>query len=590
MAKHDIQAFIFPSTDAHASEYVPRHWVSREWISGFNGSAGTAVVTQCEAALWTDSRYFLAAAEQLVGTPFQLMKMGQSDTPDIASWLTSELEAGNTVGLDGEVNSISDVNDLRTDMQTKGISLNTLLDPVKELWKDRPALPEVPVMLHSIEFAGETAENKIKRLRERLSALDTDAMIVSALDEVAWLLNLRGNDVPCNPVFVAYCCITPSAVTLYTDPMKISAEVLAYLNDRNIALRPYNKTLADLSELHDLHLLLTPQTNVLVTETVEKSNCVTFAPSPVATMKAIKNATEIEGFQHAMIRDGVAMVKFLRRLLPAVQAGGLTERGVDWMLTALRTGQGHFKGISFNTIAGYAAHGAIVHYEATPETDIELHPKGFLLLDSGAQYEDGTTDITRTIALGEPTEEEKRIYTLVLKGHIGLSSLKFPRGASGTQLDLAARRALWQEGYNFGHGTGHGVGSYLNVHEGPHQIRMNWMPAPIVENMTVTDEPGLYLPGRFGVRIENVLLATPYKETEFGKFLAFTPLTLCPIDTRPIDTSLLDETEVKWLNDYHALVYQKLLPHLELTDDKDWLRQATLPLKTVQHHLHKKQD
>lgn len=579
MKAHQMHAFVIPSTDAHASEYVPQHWASREWISGFNGSAGTAVVTLHDAALWTDSRYFLAAADQLADTPFQLMKERVEGTPTIATWLCSQLQSGDIVGIDGQVNAVCDADALREVLHTKGILLNLSTDPLQELWGDRPALPKDKITIQPLEFAGEDVASKLARLTTKLREQGADTMVVSALDEVAWLLNLRGTDVHCNPVFVAYCLVLPKKVTLYVDKDKIGDDVRDYLFQNHITVEDYNRLTDDLEQLHNHHMLLSPQTNAIVAEIAARNNHVSYLPSPIATMKAIKNATEIEGFHRAMLRDGVAMVKFLRRLLPAVKAGGLTEMGVDRLLTSLRAEQPLFKDISFDTIAAYADHGAIVHYEATPETDCELQPKGFLLLDSGAQYQDGTTDITRTISLREPTEEEKHIYTLVLKGHIALSRTKFPKGAAGTQLDLSARYAMWQEGFNFGHGTGHGVGSYLNVHEGPHQIRMNWMPAPIVEGMTVTDEPGIYVSGHFGVRTENVLLAVPYKQTDFGEFLAFEPLTLCPIDTKPIDCTMLSPEEILWLNQYHQHVCQQLLPLLDHSEDRDWLCEATKPIR-----------
>jgi len=578
MRARGLSAFIIPSTDPHASEYVPMHWASREWISGFNGSAGTAVITLHDAALWTDSRYFLAAAEQLDQTPFLLMKERVEGTPTIAQWLCAKLQSGNIVGVDGRVNTICDINALRELLQANGIHINLCSDPMEQLWNGRPLLPKDSIFIQPLKFAGEDIFSKLKRLRMELHVHGTDSMIITALDEVAWLLNLRGTDVHCNPVFVSYCLVSPDKVTLYVDKEKINEDIGIYLKNNHVNLQVYESLESDLQHLYNCHILLTPQTNALVAEAAAQNNTVLFVSSPIATMKAVKNPTEIEGFRRAMLRDGVALIKFLRRLDSAVKEGGLTEIGVDRMLTAFRAEDPLFKGLSFDTIAGYADHGAIVHYEATPETDYELQPRGFLLLDSGAQYQDGTTDITRTICLGEPTEEEKHIYTLVLKGHISLSRLKFPRGASGTQLDISARYAMWQEGYNFGHGTGHGVGSYLNVHEGPHQIRMNWMPAPILEGMTVTDEPGLYLTGRFGVRTENILFAIPYKETEYGDFLAFEPLTLCPIDTRPIDLRMLSSEEIAWLNNYHSKVCKKLLPLLDNCEDRDWLCEATKPI------------
>lgn len=579
MKQRGLAAFIVPSTDAHASEYVPRHWASRAWISGFDGSAGTAVVTLDAAALWTDSRYFLAAAEQLEGTPFQLMKERVAGTPTIAQWLLQTLPPASRVGLDGWVNTGAEVRALADELAAGGMSLCVDEDPFAALWTDRPALPQRPVEVQPLEYVGEEMELKVGRLRTALSEAGADAMVVTALDEVAWLTNLRGTDVHCNPVFVAYAMVLPDALHLFIDTGKLTESVKSYLAARSVSLHAYTDLLPFLTSLPACRLLVPPSANARLEAAARSAGFdVIGAASPIAAMKAVKNEAEVAGFRRAMLRDGVALVRFLRRLRPAVEAGGMTEMGVDRLLTSLRAEQALFRDISFDTIAGYADHGAIVHYEATPETDRRLRPEGLLLLDSGAQYQDGTTDITRTLALGPTTPEERHVYTLVLKAHISLARLVFPAGSSGTQLDLAARRPLWQEGYNFGHGTGHGVGSYLNVHEGPHQIRMNWMPAPIAAGMTVTNEPGLYLAGRFGVRIENILLAVPHLETEFGTFLRFETLTLCPIDTAPIERELLEPAEIEWLNTYHRRVRNELLPLLDDEADRRWLIDATQPL------------
>ena len=579
MKQRGLAAFVVPSTDAHASEYVPAHWASRAWISGFDGSAGTAVVTLDAAALWTDSRYFLAAAEQLEGTPFQLMKERVAGTPTIAQWLLQTLPPASRVGLDGWVNTGAEVRALADELAAGGMSLCVDEDPFAALWTDRPALPLRPVEVQPLEYAGEEMELKVGRLRTALNEAGADAMVVTALDEVAWLTNLRGTDVHCNPVFVAYAMVLPDALHLFIDTGKLTESVKSYLAARSVSLHAYTDLLPFLTSLPACRLLVPPSANARLEAAARSAGFdVVEVASPIASMKAVKNEVEVAGFRRAMLRDGVALVRFLRRLRPAVEAGGMTEMGVDRLLTSLRAEQALFRDISFDTIAGYADHGAIVHYEATPETDRLLRAEGLLLLDSGAQYQDGTTDITRTLALGPITAEERHVYTLVLKAHISLARLVFPSGSSGTQLDLAARRPLWQEGYNFGHGTGHGVGSYLNVHEGPHQIRMNWMPAPITAGMTVTNEPGLYLAGRFGVRIENILLAVPHLETEFGTFLRFETLTLCPIDTAPIERQLLEPAEIEWLNAYHQRVRQELLPLLDDEADRRWLMEATQPL------------
>lgn len=581
MKREHLAAFIFPSTDAHQSEYVADHWLGRAWISGFNGSAGTAVVTMNSAALWTDSRYFLAAEEQLSGTEFQLMKLKIPGTPTIAEWLGKELAdvASPEVGLDGMVNSYSMTSALISDLRKEGgITLRTNFDPLKEIWKNRPALPENPVEIQPMDFAGETAVSKIARIRKALRGVHADGMLVSALDDIAWTLNLRGTDVHCNPVFVSYLLIASDKVSLFVDEAKLTDEVRAYLQEAGISVYNYNKVEEGLKQYAEYNILLDGnETSYHLWKTVKCQEIIS-QNSPIPAMKAVKSEAEIAGYRRAMVRDGVAMVKFLKWLLPAVEAGGETEISIDKKLTALRAEQDLFRDISFDTIAGYQEHGAIVHYEASPETDIPLKPEGLLLLDSGAQYQDATTDLTRTIALGPVTDEMKHIYTLVLKGHIQLELAKFPDGASGTQLDALARECMWREGLNFLHGTGHGVGSYLNVHEGPHQVRMEYMPAPLRAGMTLTDEPGLYLAGKFGVRIENTVLIQDYKETEFGKFLQIESLTLCPIDTTPIDVEMLLPEEIAWLNDYHAEVYARLAPYLD-EEEKKWLKNATKAIK-----------
>lgn len=581
MKREHLSAFIFPSTDAHQSEYVADHWRGREWISGFNGSAGTAVVTMKSAALWTDSRYFLAAEEQLEGTEYQLMRLKIEGTPTIAEWLGKELQDVQSpeVGLDGMVNSYNYVKDLSYSLRKLGgITLRTNLDPLEQIWENRPSLPANPVEIQSLEYAGETLVSKVARIRKSLRELHADGMLVSALDDIAWTLNLRGTDVHCNPVFVSYLLIESDKVSLFVDDNKLSLEVKQYLQDNQVSLYNYNKVEKCLESYSEYNILLDgDETSYYLWKTVKCQEIVA-AASPISAMKAVKNKAEIEGYRSAMLKDGVAMVKFLKWLKPAVEAGGQTEISIDEKLTSLRAEQKLFRDISFDTIAGYAQHGAIVHYEATPETDVVLKPEGLILIDSGAQYQDGTTDITRTIALGAVSEEMKHIYTLVLKAHIQLELVKFPDGASGTQLDAVGRECMWREGYNFLHGTGHGVGSYLCVHEGPHQIRMEWMPTPLRVGMTLTDEPGLYLAGKFGVRIENTVLISDYMSTEFGKFLQIEPLTLCPIDTTPIDVDMLLPEEIDWLNAYHHSVYEKLSPFLD-EEEKIWLENATKPIK-----------
>ena len=577
MRREHLAAFVFPSTDPHNSEYVPDHWKGREWISGFDGSAGTAVVTMTSAALWTDSRYFIAAAEQLGGTEFVLMKERLPETPTVAQWLGEQLRDSDSkeVGIDGMTCAYSMVEGLIGELRKAGgLTLRTNLDILAQVWTDRPPVPLNEVVVQPLNLAGEPSREKISRIRQALRGQHADGMLVTALDDIAWTLNLRGSDVHCNPVFVAYLLISSTKATLFVDRRKLTAEALASLKEAGIDVDDYGNVQKGLKEYFEYNILLDPDSVNYTLYKAASSHRVVAAASPVPAMKAVKNDAEIAGFHEAMLRDGIAMVKFLKWLKPAVAQGGQTEMSIARRLYELRSEQPLFRDISFDTIAAYQEHGAIVHYEPTEATDMPLKAEGLLLIDSGAQYQNGTTDITRTVALGPLTEEQRRVYTLVLKGHIQLDMLTFPDGASGTQLDALARKDMWAEGYNYLHGTGHGVGSYLNVHEGPHQIRMEYRPAPLHAGMTVTDEPGIYLEGQFGVRIENTLLITPFKETAFGKFLRFEALTLCPIDTAPIVREMMTDEEVQWLNSYHRRVHEALSPHLS-DEERAWLDEAT---------------
>lgn len=582
LRREHLSAFVFPTTDPHNSEYTADHWKGREWISGFTGSAGTAVVTLQSAALWTDSRYFIQAAEQLKGTEFQLMRLKMAGTPTIAEWIASHLSPltsrlSTEIGMDGMVNTVAAVEEMKEALrQQGGITVRTNFDPLARIWRDRPQVPRNPVEIQPMELAGEDVRSKLSRIRKALHEQHADGMLVAALDDIAWTLNLRGSDVHCNPVFVSYLLIASNKATLYVNKEKVDGEVLRYLKEQGVEVADYAEVGKGLQDYFEYNILIDPD-EVCYALCQKITRNIVRGTSPIAAMKAVKNERERLGFRSAMLRDGIAMVKFLKWLDENIGKQTLTEISVADKLEALRTEQPLYRGLSFDTIAGYEAHGAIVHYEATPETDAVLQPKGLLLLDSGAQYQDGTTDITRTIALGPLTEEQRRVYTLVLKGHIQLQLLRFPEGASGTQLDAVARKDLWKAGYNYLHGTGHGVGSYLNVHEGPHQIRMEWRPAKLHAGMTVTDEPGVYLEGRFGVRTENTLLIAPAEETECGRFLQFETLTLCPIDKRPVIVEMLSAEEKEWLNRYHERVYSQLAPALDACE-KEWLRNATLPI------------
>lgn len=580
MRREHLSAFIFPSSDPHNSEYVPSRWEGRKWVSGFDGSAGTAVVTLHSAALWTDSRYFLAAEEQLAGTEFQLMRERVDGTPSIAEWIATEIEGAESseIGVDGMCMTYAECSDLKTDLKHNGgITVRTNLDILDRIWTDRPSVPLNPVSIQPIEYAGESCHDKLGRIRSNLLRCGAGGMLMTQLDDIAWTLNLRGTDVHCTPVFVAWLIVAEEVAVLYIKDEKLSPEVIEYLNAEGVAVDDYDNIIDALNSYDGYTLLIDPATTNYTLSQLRGNFNLVSAPSPVPEMKAIKNEVECNGFRNAMQRDGVAMVKFLKWLEEAVPKGCETELSVSAKLRQLRAEQPLFKDESFDTIAGYEEHGAIVHYEPTPDTDVPLRPEGFLLLDSGAQYLDGTTDITRTIQLGKVTDLHRRVYTLVLKGHLSLQNLCFPRGAAGTQLDAVARVAMWREGMNFMHGTGHGVGSYLSVHEGPHQIRQEYRPAPMLEGMTVTDEPGLYLAGKFGVRIENTLLTVPYMTTEFGKFLRFEPLTLCPIDTRPIVVDMLSTEELGVLNAYHKMVYERLSPMLD-EEHKAWLADKTRSL------------
>ena len=588
MRREKLCAVIIPSTDPHNGEYVPEHWEGRKWISGFSGSAGTAVVTLHSAALWTDSRYFIQAEEELRDTGFLLMRQKMPGTPDIPEWISQEVfkdstrpaDSSTEVCIDGTVCSAAAVEGLIADLCSHGgLTLRTNLDPLAEIWQGRPSLPTAPIEIHPLEFAGERAADKLARIRKSLRARHADGMLVAALDDIAWTLNIRSRDVHCTPVAVAYLLIATDRATLFTMKEKVSAETEAYLKGEGVDIDDYGNVAKGLKRYPEYNILADKDE---VNHTLYRGiKCrIVDAASPIPEMKAVKSEAEIKGFRNAMLRDGVAMVRFLRWLKENIGKLPMTELSVSDRLQNLRAEQNLFRDVSFDTIAGYGAHGAIVHYEPTDETDIPLQPRGFLLLDSGAQYQDGTTDITRTIPLGPLTEEERLVYTLVLKGHIALEMLKFPDGASGTQLDAVARKDLWRYGYNYLHGTGHGVGSYLSVHEGPHQIRMEYRPAPLHAGMTVTDEPGVYLEGKFGVRIENTLLTrrytTPLQEAGRGhesptaEYLEFESLTLCPIDREPIITDMLTDEERGWLNDYHRRVYESLSPYLT-SEEKTWL-------------------
>lgn len=573
--KHNaLAAFIVPSTDPHSGEYVPEYWETRKWISGFTGSAGTVVITHDLAGLWTDSRYFIQADQQLKGSGIVLFKDRMPGTPSIAEWLGEVLPEGSSVGIDGWVNAMAVALTLKENLAVRGMQLVATEDPFTQIWPDRPVLPSACPFILPISLTGEPCKDKIKRIRQAYQERGAEGLLVSALDEVAWTLNLRGCDVHCNPVFVSYLFITNADTTLYIYKEKVNDELRNYLFEEGVQIKDYSAVYEDIASC-PLHCLFVPDmTNYALYQAAGHVTRLVRDTSPIVFLKAVKNDTELMGFENAMRKDGIAMVKFLRWIKEAVNSGQETEISIDRQLQQFRAQQEGFKGISFDTIAGYQEHGAIVHYEATQETAATLHPEGLLLLDSGGQYLDGTTDITRTIVLGAVSKEQKTDYTLVLKGVIALSKIVFPKGTCGTQLDVLARQFMWEKGINYGHGTGHGVGHFLNVHEGPHQFRMNYVPAQLLPGMTITNEPGIYKEGKYGIRIENTMKIVRHAQTEFGEFYRFVPLTICPIDLEAICVEMLTAEERDWLNDYHRHVYEILSPYLE-EEEKKWLEKAT---------------
>lgn len=575
MHKRKIAATIIPGTDPHASEYSPEYWKEREWISGFNGSAGTVVVTSTDAGLWTDSRYFLQAEEQLSSSGIRLFKDGLIETPSITDFLVESLKTGDSVAVNPEMFSISAIADLQNQLQQHGIELNTSYDLIGEIWTgNRPLLPLEPIFYLTEEFSGETAKSKIARVREQLKATHADAALYSGLDEVAWLFNIRGNDVDFNPVAIAYAFVDNQRAILFINQKKLTDKVALQLADNGITPYDYSKINSFLEQL-PAETVLAMDYERINFSLYRSARCQKMPmPSAVVEAKSIKNATELQGIRSAMVRDGVAMVKFLKWLEESIEKEHLTELSVSEKLKNFRAEQLLFAGESFNTIAGYAAHGAIVHYAATEESNATLAPENFLLLDSGGQYFDGTTDITRTIALGELTEQQKTDFTLVLKGHIALAQAVFPYGTCGVQLDVLARQYLWQNALNYGHGTGHGVGHFLCVHEGPQNIRTNLNPTILKTGMVISNEPGLYRTNQYGIRTENLVAVVEHESNEFGQFLAFETLTLCPIDKNAINETMLSDGEKAWLNAYHKTVYERIAPHLS-DEEKAWLKEKT---------------
>lgn len=577
MRQQKVDAYIIPSSDPHLSEYPADRWKSREWISGFTGSAGTIVVTADKAGLWTDSRYFLQAASQLEGSGIELYKLALPETPSITEFLLHELHAGQAVGLDGQTYSAAEASALANKLSRKEIKLDTSADLIEGIWKDRPAVPGNPIFEMPEALSGASVHEKLELINNQLRSEGADCLILAALDEIAWTFNIRGTDVTYNPVVVSYAFVSEDESVLFIKPEKLTAEITEHLKKEGVTLAEYSMIQRYLSRLPENSRVFVDmnKTNVSLYDAIPGSCTIVEGISPANHLKSIKNETEIKGFQNAVVKDGVALTKFYIWLEKKMAEGAqVTEISAAEKLTALRAEQPQYIMDSFGTICGYAEHGAIVHYSATPETDATLKPEGLLLIDSGAQYLDGTTDITRTIALGEPTEQMKKDFTRVLKGTISLAKSKFPAGTRGSQIDILARKALWDSGINYLHGTGHGIGHCLNVHEGPQSIRMEENPVTLKPGMVISDEPAMYRTGEYGIRTENMILVREDSETEFGKFLGFDTLTLCFIDTSLIIIPMLSVREHAWLNKYHQMVYDKISPFLN-EEEKAWLKEKT---------------
>lgn len=575
MKQADLSAYIVPGTDPHASEYIADCWKEREWISGFDGSAGTVALTLEKAGLWTDSRYFLQGAEQLKDTEIELMKQGESETLEIVPWLTSKLKKGDKVGVNAEMFSVNAYADMKTQLALSGIELVSI-DLLKDIWSVRPELPKNPFFVFDVKYAGKSVSEKLVELREEMQKLHADVFVMSALDDIAWLFNIRGNDVDYNPVVIAYALVDEKTATLFIAPEKITETTQKYLDENKIHVKNYSSIHSELGKISKSKSVLVDGSkfNQSLYESIPAECTKRTAMSPVFKLKAVKNKVEMNGVRKAMMKDGIALTRFFMWLEKNVGKEKLTEISISDKLRSFREAQPGFKGESFGTIAGYGAHGAIVHYKATPASDVEIKKEGILLLDSGGQYLDGTTDITRTVALGKVSKQAKRDYTLVLKGHIQLGTAKFPVNTRGSQLDVLARKSLWDKGLSYGHGTGHGIGHFLNVHEGPQNIRMDENPITLVPGMIISNEPGLYRTGEYGIRIENLVHVIPAEKTEFGQFYQFETLTLCYIDTNLVDKDILSKKERKWLNNYHKWVYKTLSPYLSEKERK-WLGKKT---------------
>jgi len=574
MKERSIDAFIIPSSDNHGSEYVSDYFRVRQWISGFTGSAGTVVITEKEAHLWVDGRYFLQGEQQIQGTEYILERMGEPGVKTYTQWICDNVKTGGTVSFNGKVFTVSQLHDLEESFKEKGIKTKPEEDIFDIIWKDRPTMPNKKIFVHEDSYAGKTVEEKLTLVKEEMKDINVNNLLLASLDDIAWLLNLRGGDVECNPVFLSYFLISDDKYILYVDKEKLNEKIINLLSSKSISIKDYNDIVSDLKLIKGNITFDPSKTNVWLKESINKEVNTIEKRNITTDLKARKNSVELKNIENAHIKDGVAMVKFIKWVKENVNNEEITEISAAEKLKELRAEGEDFIDISFDTIAGYGPHGAIIHYKASEESSLKLQPKGLFLVDSGAQYLDGTTDITRTIALGELTEEEKEDYTLVLKGHLNLSTAIFLEGTPGCSLDVLARRALWSKGLDFKHGTGHGVGYLLNVHEGPQGIRRELNPIALEEGMIVSNEPGVYKADKHGVRIENLIAVQEKEKNDFGKFMCFKDLTLCPYELDAINISLLNEDEKSWLNDYHKKVLEKLSPYL-LEDEVLWLKNAT---------------
>lgn len=577
MKQQGISACIIPGTDPHASEYIAEYWKERQWISGFDGSAGTAVITLTGAGLWTDSRYFLHAAEQLEGTGIELMKQGLPETLEILPWLATQLKAGERVGVNAQMFSVNAYSSMKAELEMSDLKLVSI-NLTALVWTDRLVLPLNPFYVFDTQYAGKSAAEKLTLLRVEIKKAHAEAFVMSALDDIAWLFNIRGDDVDYNPVVIAYALIENDKATLFIAPEKLTGKTTDYLQSQGVMVAPYLAIYDQLKQLSPSKAIMIDggKLNEALFESIPSGCAIRNTISPVFKLKSIKNEVEIEGVRRAMAKDGVALTRFFIWLEDNMKSGNLSEISISDKLRQFRCEQENFVGESFGTIAGYAGHGAIVHYSATTESDVKLKAENILLLDSGGQYLDGTTDITRTVALGTPSAQQKTDNTLVLKGHISLAKAIFPVGTRGSQLDILARKSMWDLGLNYGHGTGHGVGHFLCVHEGPQSIRMDENSTVLQPGMMISNEPGMYRTNEYGIRIENLVHVIPAQKTEFGQFLQFETLTLFPIDMELINFDLMSKIEIDWLNNYHQKVYDTISPQL-LANERDWLSKKCSP-------------